>query len=216
MIHRTFAVFFVGLASAIMVCATATAQSVPEAASQPASRPDNPRVDLQTRLSRIAQLIEQQRQDLHIPGLALAIVQDDKVVFAKGFGVRDVENKLPADENTLFAVGSTTKAFTAMLIAMLVDEGKMSWDDPVRKFLPDFHLKDPDADANVTIRDLLCHRTGLAGADLLWIGGKTTRDEVISGLERAEPTAKFREACQYNNIGILIAGECAARAAGTD
>src|SRR5207237_7770911 len=137
--------------------------------------------------------IEQQREKYHIPGLSVAIVKDDAVIFAKGFGLRDVEKNLPVTENTLFAIGSCTKAFTAIACAMAADEGKMSFEASPKKFLPYFSLHDPDADAHVTIRDMLCHRTGLGGTDLLWVTGTLTRDEVIRAVAYAYPTAKLRE-----------------------
>ena len=102
------------------------------------------------------------------PGIAAVIVRDDEVIYLKGAGVREIGKADPVTPDTLFGVGSLTKAFTATAMAQLIDDGKMSWDDPVHKHLPTFRLSDPLADRDVTLRDLLCHRTGLAANDLLW------------------------------------------------
>jgi CubicO group peptidase (beta-lactamase class C family) len=121
---------------------------------------DTPTLD--ERLERLVERLEQQRIEMNIPGMAIAVVKDDQVVLARGFGVRDVENELPADEHTMFAVGSSTKAFTATLIGMLIDEGRMDWDDPIVKHLPEFRLHDDEASEQATLRDALCHRSGLS------------------------------------------------------
>jgi CubicO group peptidase (beta-lactamase class C family) len=178
--------------------------------------PATPEVTLEQRLDRLCEQLEKQRQDLHIPGFAIAIVSDDQIILSKGFGVRDVENNIPVMPETLFAIGSSTKAFTAALVAMLVDEGKMTWDDPVRQHLPEFHLSDKEADENVTIRDLLSHRSGLERTDLLWASGQATRQEIIAAVAKAEPKSKFREAFHYQNVMYLAAGLAAANAAGFD
>ena len=148
--------------------------------------------------------------------MAIAVVKDDQVILSRGFGLRDVENNLPVTDDTLFAIGSSTKAFTATLIGMLIDEGKMAWDDPVRKHLPGFHLKDPTADEQITIRDLLCHRSGLARTDLLWGSGAANRQEILQTIGNAELFTPFREKFNYNNVTFLAAGEAAGRAAGSD
>src|SRR5262245_8058559 len=147
---------------------------------------------LDQRLERLCEQLEKQRDASHVPGFAIAIVKDDQVVLLRGFGLSDVEQTRPVTEDTIFAIGSTTKAFTATLIGMLIDEGKMSWDDHPRKHLPDFALKDATANEQATIRDLLCHRTGLTGTDLLWYGGGATRAEILAAVASAEPTKPFR------------------------
>ncbi|HUQ83832.1 MAG TPA: serine hydrolase domain-containing protein, partial [Gemmatimonadaceae bacterium] len=106
--------------------------------------------------------------DWRIPALAIAIVKDDSVVFAKGYGVLQKGASQPASEHTRFAIGSTTKAMTAASIAMLVDEGKLELDDPVTKYIPELQLSDPWVTRELTVRDLLTHRSGLPGADLFW------------------------------------------------
>jgi CubicO group peptidase (beta-lactamase class C family) len=149
-----------------------------------------------------------------IPGAAIAVVKNDKVVYVNGYGVKDLTTNEPVTADTLFQIASTSKAFTATALAMLVDEGKLQWDDPVRQHLDYFRLGDMCADANVTVRDLLAHRTGFATHDELWDGTPLTREEVIRGITRIEPARPLRSAYQYNNIMYIAAGEIVARAAG--
>jgi CubicO group peptidase (beta-lactamase class C family) len=150
-----------------------------------------------------------------VPGAAIAIVRPDGVAYAKGYGAREIGKPDPVTPDTAFAIGSTTKAFTAAAIAMLVDEGKMSWDDPVRKHIPWFHLQDPAADQLVTIRDLLTHRTGLSRNDMLWYASPWDREELIRRLAFVRPSRPFRGAWQYNNLMFLTAGYAASHAAGS-
>ncbi len=119
--------------------------------------------------------LDAKREEFHVPGAALVIVKDDKIVAIQGMGLRDVEHKLPVTPQTLFAIGSSTKAFTAMTALMSVDDGKLSLSDSPRKYLPYFKLKDPDADAKITVSDLLCHRSGLDRTELAWYTGKLAR-----------------------------------------
>ena len=115
---------------------------------------------LEQRLEKLAESLETAREHAHIPGMSIAIVKDDQVVWARGFGLADVAAERPADEGTIYAIGSTTKAFTATLIGMLADEGKASWDDPVTKYLPyfDLQVRSDDENAQCTLRDLLNER----------------------------------------------------------
>jgi CubicO group peptidase (beta-lactamase class C family) len=117
------------------------------------------------RLARLERLIEKERQRLQIPGLAVVIVHHDQVVFQKGFGFRDIEAQLPVTSDSLFGIGSCTKAFTGLVAVMSADAGKLSLDDSPKKFLPYFQLADPKADAQVTLLDMLTHRTGLKTLD---------------------------------------------------
>ncbi|MEW6741229.1 MAG: serine hydrolase domain-containing protein [Planctomycetota bacterium] len=171
---------------------------------------------LEERLARLCERLEERRQVHHIPGMAIAVVKHDGIVLARGFGSCDLEKELPATEETIFAVGSTTKAFTAMLVAMLADEGVVSFDDPVSKHLPAFRLKDEAANAEVRLRDLLSHRTGLTRQTLLWFGTGVTQDEILERVPYAEPWAKFRTRFLYNNVMYMAAGLASARAAGVD
>jgi CubicO group peptidase (beta-lactamase class C family) len=137
--------------------------------------------------------VAQAMRDWEIPGLALAVVKDDAVVLAKGYGVRKLGDKTPVDAGTLFAIASNSKAFTAAALAMLVDDGKIRWDDPVIKHLPGFQLYDPYVTREITVRDLLCHRSGLERHDLLWLGNPAaSRDAIMSRLRFIKPTWSFR------------------------
>ena len=173
---------------------------------------------LEQRLDRLVEELEQQRQTLHIPGMAIAIVQDDEVILTHGFGVADIENETPVTPDTLFAIGSSTKAFTSTLVGMLVDDGKMEWDDPVTDYIAYFTLDidSEDETDEVAIRDLLCHRTGFVRMGLLFGSGALPREEVLEAATAAEPWTGFRENWYYSNVMYLAAGVAAGNAAGTD
>jgi CubicO group peptidase (beta-lactamase class C family) len=146
-----------------------------------------------------------------VPGLAMAVVHNDSVVLAHGYGVRKLGQPDRVDENTLFAIGSASKAFTAMLVAMLVDQGKVKWDDPATKYLPGFQLYDPYATRELTVRDLLTHRSGLTAADLMLFDPRYTRDSILYRARYVKPTYSFRSHFGYSNIMYLAAGQLAAR-----
>ena len=146
-------------------------------------------------------------KDWGVPGVAIAIVKDDRVVLAKGYGVRELNKATPVDENTLFAIGSSSKAFTAASIAMLVDEGKLKWDDPAIKHLPGFQLFDPYSTRELTVSDLLSHRSGLARGDLLWYGSSYDRSEVLRRVRYLKPSWSLRARYGYQNIMFLAAGQ---------
>ena len=149
-----------------------------------------------------------------VPGCAVAIVKEDKVVCLKGYGVKEVGKPQPVTPDTLFGIGSCTKAIVATAIALLVDEGKMAWDDPVRKYVPFFHLADPLADRDVTLRDLLCHRTGLIRHDLLWYRAPWSLEESVRRMAHLEPTHSFRSKYDYNNLAYIALGFAVTQAAG--
>jgi CubicO group peptidase (beta-lactamase class C family) len=151
--------------------------------------------------------VNKARADWGVPGLAIAIVKDNKVVFAKGYGVRKLGEQTPVNEHTMFGIGSTTKAFTAAALAMLMDEGKIKWDDPVTKYLTDFQLYDPYVTREITIRDLLSHRSGLDRADQLWDGTSLKSEEILRRLRFQKPSWSFRSRFGYNNIMFLAAGQ---------
>jgi CubicO group peptidase (beta-lactamase class C family) len=171
---------------------------------------------LQDRLDRLAEQLEESREKYHIPGMAIAVVKDDQVILCRGFGVADVGDNVPVTDETLFAAGSTTKAFTAALVGMLVDDGRMGWEDPVRKHLPLYALADPEANEQVVIRDLLCHRVGLATMTLLWYGNGVGRQDVLETMSKAELLYPFRQNFNYSNISYLAGGMAAGAAAGSD
>jgi CubicO group peptidase (beta-lactamase class C family) len=168
--------------------------------------------ELSPELTAVEQTIEAARQTLGVPGAAIVIVKDDHVIFQKGFGLRNAERNLPVTPETLFAIGSCTKAFTAMAAVMSADRGKLSLDDSPKKYLPYFRLQDPEAEARITVRDLMTHSSGLMRTDLVWIPGVLTRKEVIKAAGLAEPTARLHERFQYQNIMYSAAGEVVARA----
>jgi CubicO group peptidase (beta-lactamase class C family) len=145
------------------------------------------------------------------PGLAVAVIRNDSVVLARGYGVRELGKSDPVTANTIFAVGSTTKAFTTALLGTLVDAGKLSWDDPVTKLYPGFQLYDPYVTREITIRDLVTHRSGLSRGDRLWSGSGVPREEVIRRARFLKPTWSFRSTFGYQNLMFLTAGEIAGK-----
>jgi CubicO group peptidase (beta-lactamase class C family) len=150
-----------------------------------------------------------------VPGLSVAIVRNDSVIYTKGFGVLHVGSATPVNERTLFEIGSSSKAFTATLVAMLVSDGKMRWDDRLSTYLPDFRLYDPVANDAVTLRDALTHRSGIARGELAWLGSGLTRDEVLHRVRFLKPESPFRSKFSYQNMMFLAAGQAAAKVAGT-
>lgn len=153
--------------------------------------------------------IETAMKEWELPGLAIAVVKDDAVVYARGFGVRERGKTEPVTAQTLFALASNTKAFTATALGLLVDEGKLRWDDPVSKYVPDFQLFDPAATHDLTVRDLLCHRVGLGTwqGDLIWYGSDRTIPEVLKLVRFIPPDHGFRDRFGYCNLTFLAAGE---------
>jgi CubicO group peptidase (beta-lactamase class C family) len=136
-------------------------------------------------------------QEWRTPGLAIAVVKDGQIVFSKGYGVRELGKPEPVDTHTLFAIGSTTKAMTAALVGMLVDEKKLGWDDPVVKHLPWFQAKDPYLTREITVRDLLTHRAGLGNADYLWYGQTISPREILERVRLLEPSYSLRSSFIY-------------------
>jgi CubicO group peptidase (beta-lactamase class C family) len=149
-------------------------------------------------------------REFEVPWIAVAIVKDGKVVVTKGYGVRKLGEAKAVDENTLFGIGSNTKAFTSAALAMLVDEGKISWDDPVYQHLPGFQMYDPYVSHEMTIRDLLTHRSGMGlgeGDLLFWPHTTYTRDEIIYKLRFMKPASSFRSHYAYDNLLYIAAGQ---------
>ena len=140
-------------------------------------------------------------------GLAIAVVTDGRTVFAEGFGVRELGSPARVDAHTRFAIGSTTKAMTAAAIGMLVDEGKVSWDDLVIDYLPWFRVDDPYVTSELTLRDLLTHRGGMGNADFLWYEREATTEEIVRAMALVEPAYSLRSSFIYQNIMYAAAGE---------
>jgi len=163
-------------------------------------------------LAEIEAKVDARRKELGIPGMSLVIVKDGQVIFMKGWGYKDYENKIAVTPDTQFAIGSATKAFTALSVLMTQDEGKLSLEDSPKKLLPYFKMYDPETDKNITIRDLMCHSSGLNRTDLAMITGKLNRAELIQVAAQAKPTAKLREKFQYQNIMFTAAGELVTQA----
>jgi CubicO group peptidase (beta-lactamase class C family) len=174
--------------------------------------------ELQQRLDLLVEQLEQQRQTHHVPGMAIAVVKDDEVVLTKGFGNASVEKETPVTPETIFAIGSSTKAFTSTLVGMLVDEGKMDWDAPVTEYLPYFQMNvdsDNESDES-TLRDVLSHRTGFTRMGLLIASGQIPIEEVLLDATKAEPYVPFREKWYYSNVMYMSAGVATGKADGTD
>jgi CubicO group peptidase (beta-lactamase class C family) len=159
-------------------------------------------------------IVERARRFWHVPGAAVAIVRDGDVIYLKGHGVRTVAGEEKVTPDTLFPIASCTKSFTTTAMALLVDEGKMSWDDPPQKYVPYFHLSDPLADHEVTLRDLVTHRTGLRGHDLLWYRSPWTQEDIIRRVGRLPLDQPFRTTFQYQSTMFTVAGFAVARASG--
>lgn len=164
----------------------------------------NTQTDLESKLD---DFVAKAMQTWNVPGLALVIVKDDQTLLAKGYGVREMNQPEAVDEHTLFAIGSNTKAFTAAAVGLLVQEGKLAWDDPVTKYLPTFQLYDPHATRLMTIRDLLCHRCGLGtwAGDMLLLSSYPT-DEIVRRLRHIPPAYSFRAGYGYSNLMFITAG----------
>lgn len=193
--------------------AVALCTSLPAAAQAPAPAPS-----VALDVAAVDAVVAHALQAFKVPGMAVAVVKDGKVVLAKGYGVRSVATKAPVDANTLFGIASNTKAFTAAALGLLVDEGKLRWDDKVTDYVPEFKLYDPYVTAEFTVRDLLTHRSGLGlgAGDLMFFPDSTdfTLKDVIHNLRYFKPVSSFRTKFDYDNNLYLVAGEVVARISG--
>ena len=171
------------------------------------SRKVSPKIKAKKALAGFDEIVERGLKELNVPGAAVAIVKDDEIILAKGYGFRDVENKIPMTADTLLAIGSASKAFTTFAMGILVDEGKLDWENPVRNYIPWFRLYDTFSSERLTPRDLVTHRSGLPRHDLSWYNNyEATREEFVRRLAHLKPTADLREKFQYNNFMFLTAG----------
>src|SRR3954447_25966687 len=171
-----------------------------------------------TAAPQIRDLIEAERDRFGVAGLSVVVVRDREVLLAEGFGSRNLEEDLSATPQTLFAIASDSKHFTAALCATFVDEGKLEWDKPIRDVLPWFRMQDPHATELVSMRDLLSHRTGLPRHDALWFWGSETPPsrEVVRRLQHLQPSAQLRQVWQHNNLCYTTAGYIAGELAGSE
>ncbi|HUG53960.1 MAG TPA: serine hydrolase domain-containing protein, partial [Vicinamibacteria bacterium] len=161
--------------------------------------------------------IERARREFEIPGIAVAVVKDGRTVVLEGYGVRRLGEEARVDADTLFAIASNTKAVTAAALGLLVEDGRLAWDDPVTRHLPTFQMYDPYASREMTVRDLLTHRSGLGlgQGDLLYFPPSTfTPAEIVAKVRHLRPATSFRSRYAYDNILYIVAGEVVAAAAG--
>lgn len=175
-------------------------------------------VDAQIPESQLDELIINTLKTFEVPGISVGVYKDGKVVYAKGHGVRSLTNQQPMNDQTLVGVASNSKGFTCFALAMMVEAGKLNWDDPVRKHIPEFQLYDPWVTENFTVRDLVTHRSGmgLGAGDLMFFpeGNNFTVDDIIKNVRYLEPESSFRSQFAYNNNMFIIAGEVLKRVSG--
>lgn len=152
-------------------------------------------------------IVNQALEEFHVPGAAVAVVKENRIILCRGYGLRDVENNLPVTENTVFPIASNTKAFTSFLIGQLVEEGKVAWDDPVIKYIPEFRLYNEELTSQVTLRDLIAHRTGIPRQDVLWyLIRDMSEEDILQALPYFQPMYALRETFLYNNFMYAVAG----------
>lgn len=175
------------------------------------AKPQQPQKSEQEILEEIRALVKKEMSEWHVPGLALAIVKGGKVILSEGFGLRDVKNQKPVTTDTLFAIGSSTKAFTATSLGIQVDKGHLKWEEPVQQYLPDFKLDDEFASERMTAVDLLTHVSGLPRHDIMWYNNQFDREELFQRLQHLKPTEDFREVFQYQNLMFMTAGYLAGK-----
>ncbi len=149
-----------------------------------------------------------------VPGAGVAVIKDGKVIYLKAFGTRDLNSGAPATTETLFSIGSTTKAMTAVCLGMLVDEGKLGWDDPVVKYLPEFQLYDPFVTRELKVRDLLLHNSGVGNTDFLWSSMNIPEDEILRRMRMVKPSYSFRGGFIYQNVFYIAAGKVIQKVSG--
>lgn len=166
------------------------------------------------RLAGLDTFINRILKEWHAAGVTIAVVEKNKVLLAKGYGYKDYENKTPVTENTLFAIGSCTKAFTSSLLAFPMKDGKLDLDKPVNHYLPELRFIKDELTNSITARDMMCHRTGMPRHDLAWYSSKTRRDSLLYIIRYFEPSAPLRQRWQYNNFMFLAQGSLAEKLSG--
>ncbi len=161
---------------------------------------------LEEKLDAIRTFIDTTMSTWNVAGLSVAVVKNNEVIMSEGFGCRDYEQQLPVTPQTLFAIGSSSKAFTAFSVGLLVDDGLIDWNTPVINYMPDFKMYDDFASKEITPIDLLTHRSGLPRHDLMWYGANFTREQMFERLQYLEPNKPFRYTFQYQNLMYMTAG----------
>lgn len=169
---------------------------------------------LANQLKEFDAYIEKSKAEWQVPGLGVAVVKDGRVIFKKGYGLRELGTNNLVDTQTIFACASTTKAMTAVCMGMLVDEGKLNWNDAVTKHLPEFRLYDPAVTRELKIRDLFIHNSGVGNADFLWGVMDIPSEEVLRKMEQVKPSYSLRASFIYQNIFYLAAGKVIGRVSG--
>lgn len=162
---------------------------------------------VEARLKGFDSYMEQVMKDWNAPGIGIGIVMGDKLVFAKGYGFRDYGKKLPYTTTTTQPIASNSKLFTAVAVGLLVEDGKLRWDEPIKQFVPSVRFYNDELDRSVTIRDMLSHRTGVTRHDSIWYKSTFTRRELWDRLRYLEPTAPIRTKFLYNNLMFTAAGQ---------
>lgn len=169
--------------------------------------------------AEIDTLVERTLKTFDVPGIAVAVVKDGKIIHAKGYGVRSLNTMQKVDEHTLFGIASNSKAFTSAALGILIDEGKLSWDDKVTDIIPEFKMYNPYVTEDFTVRDLLAHRSGLglgAGDLMFWPDSNSfTKKDIIHNLRYLKQVSSFRTKYDYDNLLYIVAGEVVARVSGT-
>jgi CubicO group peptidase (beta-lactamase class C family) len=165
-------------------------------------------------IPELERLIAEVMEEWKVPGLAVAVVQNGDVTFVRPYGLRDVEAGLKVTTDTQFQIMSISKPFTATGLALLVDERRMDWKKPVREYIPEFRLQDAVASDRVTVRDLLCHHSGLPRHDWIWLPGDLSPAQMLAAMRYLEPSDDIRSTFQYSNLGYLVASMVAERVSG--
>jgi CubicO group peptidase (beta-lactamase class C family) len=196
----------------VLVSMVAVTPAVAQRQGRP--RQANPDSPAATRAERLDAFIRRGMTEWEIPGLSVVVVYRDSVAFLRGYGVRRIGAADPVDPATMFGMMSTTKALTSMSLAMLVDSGRLRWDDPVTRHVPEFELPDAWPTRELTIADLLTHRAGLPNADLLWVRGDMSAAEIFRRVRLLDPAYSFRDNFVYQNVMYGLAGEVVARVSG--
>jgi CubicO group peptidase (beta-lactamase class C family) len=194
------------LSAAMAVLAAATVLTAGPVLAQAQPQPQT-QIDVDARLKGFDDYMAQVMKDWNAPGIGVGIVVRDKLVFAKGYGFRDLGKKLPYTPTTTQPIASNSKLFTAVAVGLLVEEGKLRWDEPIKRFVPAIRFYNDDLDRSVTIRDMLSHRTGITRHDAIWYKSTFTRRELWDRLRYLEPAAPIRTTFLYNNLMYTAAGQ---------